>query len=344
MVQHNLPCRVRARPESCRLLVGFLLGILAAGGFQAASSQTGSGRTCGLCHQNVVAQFELSVHSRLATFELRGLASGCEACHGSGTKHAASANTKDIVGFKGADADRPCLACHADGAGLHWRQSDHAMNGVACIECHKIHQARPQGPVDRALLVERPLPAVFRAAGPPVKASLAKPESVLCLECHKTVGSKMMLSSRHPVREGKMDCSSCHAVHGADAGNLKTAERQNDLCLSCHSSKQGPFVFDHSPVSEDCGICHVPHGSVSNNLLKQNEPFLCLQCHEAHFHIGRTGISTPVMNPSGGSQNPFGESGFRRAFGTKCTQCHIQIHGSDLPSQSITSRGRSLTR
>ena len=83
-----------------------------------------------------------------------------------------------------------------------------------------------------------------------------------------------------------MSCADCHNPHG----ELTTHERTNDLCLSCHSRYQGPFVFGHAPVEDDCTICHDPHGSVANNLLVQNEPFLCLQCHEGHFHMLRKGF------------------------------------------------------
>lgn len=348
MVKQTIPCLDCARPRHWRLLsVGSVLLFLAVSGVLPASAQTGSAQACASCHKDLVAQYDLSVHSRLTTFELHGRPQGCDACHGSGDKHATSTNAKDIVSFKEAsvaDVERQCLGCHADSAGLHWKRSDHALHGVTCTQCHTIHRSRPQGPADRSLLKERPLPAALDKTAPSSRASLSKPESVLCLECHKTVGSKMLLSSRHPVREGKMNCSSCHAVHGSEIEDLKTVERKNDLCLSCHTTMQGPFAFDHAPVSEDCGTCHVPHGSISNNLLKQNEPFICLQCHESHFHIGRTGVTSAVNLPSGGSQNPFGESGFRWAFGTKCTQCHTRIHGSNLPSQSITSRGKSLIR
>ena len=35
---------------------------------------------------------------------------------------------------------------------------------------------------------------------------------------------------------------------------------------------------------------------------------------------------------------------FKRTMLTKCTQCHDQVHGSDLPSQAISGQGRALNR
>jgi DmsE family decaheme c-type cytochrome len=126
---------------------------------------------------------------------------------------------------------------------------------------------------------------------------------------------------------------------------MRTDERTNDLCYECHTNHQGPFIFEHPPVEEDCSTCHEPHGSVTNFLLKQNEPFLCLQCHETHFHTARVSAEGPYNAlPSGSATNPFGKTSFMAAYGTKCTQCHVQIHGSDLPSQSVSGRGKALTR
>lgn len=144
-----------------------------------------------------------------------------------------------------------------------------------------------------------------------------------------------------------MTCSSCHDVHGtthAGDGLLKSTERKNDLCLTCHTKHQGPFIFEHAPVEEDCTTCHDPHGTVAKNLLKQSEPFLCLQCHEMHFHNARVAPTTPYALPVGGSLNPNGASGFQRAFGTRCTVCHTRIHGSDNPSSGISGGGKALIR
>ena len=78
-----------------------------------------------------------------------------------------------------------------------------------------------------------------------------------------------------------MVCSDCHDPHGQDLDNLKE-ETVNLLCYKCHAEKQGPFAFEHPPVTERCTICHEPHGTVANNLLRQPATFLCLRCHAGH--------------------------------------------------------------
>lgn len=361
-----------------------LLGCLAAGGAAAKekkaaqpagksvvpgiagnTGQTGAeyiGETvCVGCHDKVVEQFQFNVHARLKDFETRGMPSRCEGCHGPGSKHAESADVQAIGRFRASQrtdrrsrvkflaggqpvsSSRTCLGCHSDGHAEAWTGSTHAMAGLECADCHTIHQSRRAN-----TLMEKTLLGLKsrQAAAPPPASSLAAPEPELCYGCHREKRAQMNYSSHHPVREGRMSCSSCHAVHGSSGDKLLRTggERVNELCYTCHGSKQGPFVFEHAAVEEGCQSCHEPHGTVARRLLRQNEPFLCLQCHEAHFHIGRSGVTGTVTLPTGASANPNGEAGWRAAFATKCTQCHTQIHGSDLPSQSISSRGKALTR
>jgi predicted CXXCH cytochrome family protein len=105
---------------------------------------------------------------------------------------------------------------------------------------------------------------------------------------------------------------------------------------------------------EDCLICHNPHGAVADNLLNTNEPFICLQCHQPHFHSGLDAIDgdyTPAGLGAAEDFPPYGElsgtsahDSFKRVMLTKCSQCHQAIHGSDLPAQSIPGQGRSLNR
>ncbi len=274
----------------------------------------GDGPTCADCHDEVVAAMAGNVHMRVQSFEVMGKTTGCEGCHGDGTRHMEEGDPALIRTFAepGPEDARTCLSCHRDKGLPEWDASTHAAEGLDCFTCHSVHY--PTDPLDR------------------------------CADCHGEVAAQMQLPSHHPVREGKMTCASCHDVHLATEAQLRTHQRVNDLCFVCHQAQEGPFVFEHDPVEEDCRICHDPHGTVANNLLVANEPMLCLQCHEFHFHAGLVSPDGPVDVGGTEYENPIGRYSMNRAFTTKCTTCHPKVHGSDLPSQTTPGMGRGLTR
>ncbi len=288
--------------------------IVACVALWAASPASAGDAPCADCHDEVAAKMSHQVHMRIRPFEVQGHTVGCEGCHGDGAAHADSGDPAQIRTFSdpGPADEAACLDCH-QGKGLpEWHASVHAAEGVACFECHRVHRAA------------NPLDA--------------------CRGCHADVVAAHQLPSHHPVREGKMSCASCHDPHAASEAMLRTATRVNDLCFTCHQDKEGPFVFEHEPVVEDCRLCHQPHGSVADNLLTAGEPMLCYQCHEPHFHAGL--VSPPGAVDVGGShrENPFGSQSMNVAFTTACSQCHSQVHGTDLPSQALASGGRGLVR
>ena len=72
----------------------------------------------------------------------------CEACHGPGAWHAASKNPQSINSNKAGSSqtvqerNQTCLGCHQAGARIGWHASAHERSGVACADCHRIHQDR----------------------------------------------------------------------------------------------------------------------------------------------------------------------------------------------------------
>ncbi len=272
--------------------------------------------TCSDCHDEVAEKMKDNVHMRLAKFEAPGQAKGCEGCHGPGSKHVDEEDPAYIITFKNLNsfqASDACLKCHSDAETLHWGGSKHAMVGLSCMSCHDVHNGKGE--------------YMLKAKTPD-----------LCANCHKDIWSKTFLPEHHPIREGKVDCTDCHNPHGSEVKPmLRTVKRLNDVCYECHQDKEGPFLFEHEPVSERCTICHDPHGTVADNMLKQNEPFICLQCHEFHFHA-------ELPSNSGTPQVGMGAGSMTRAFTTRCTICHYQIHGSDEPSQSLGGHGKAFTR
>ncbi len=275
--------------------------------------------TCADCHEDLVASFSGNEHMKVADWEVNGMHKGCEGCHGPGAKHVdGDGDTSKIISYQSKTVpafikSSVCIACHSNSDELmSWKGSTHNMSNVACSDCHDIHNGKG--------------PAQLKS----------KSITSQCLTCHQDKLGKVNMPSHHPIKEGHMDCTDCHNPHSGDNKfMLRTDGRENDLCFKCHADKEGPFVFEHAPVVEKCSLCHEPHGTVANNLLRQNEPFLCLQCHHLHFHAALKG------NEHIGTSSTYA---VQQVMTTKCTQCHSQVHGSNLPSNTAGGMGRRLTR
>ena len=190
---------------------------------------------------------------------------------------------------KSAEAvNKACLSCHsANQRMMFWDGSAHDSGDVSCTSCHSIHTVGTE------------------------KVSMDK-----CLSCHKDVRRDVNKFSHHPLAEGKMQCSSCHDVHGTLSPDLIAADTTNELCYTCHTEKRGPFRFAHPPVEENCLTCHSPHGTNAARLLTQNLRNTCSSCHSYAQHA--------ALN----AEDP----GTRNTAMTKrgsCLTCHGAIHGSN---------------
>lgn len=219
-----------------------------------------------------------------------------------------------------------CLQCHNNQTpAMAWHSSTHALYGVACTNCHNPH---PNPNVQAVVNISH------THISRPRRLPMSVDEPNVCYRCHTKIYALTSLPSHHPIKEGKMVCSDCHDGHGQSHGNLKGFSA-NQVCYRCHAEKQGPFVWEHPPVTENCGICHEPHGTVANNLLHQPTTFLCLRCHAGHRKDNRNPDPTWVAEgaPVPNRPNPTGLI-MRAAQFTDCSQCHAQIHGSDVPSNS----------
>jgi len=317
---------------------------LPAGAVMAQSIEFVGSDTCADCHDDIAASFTRNVHGRIAETWADQAFGGCEWCHGAGGAHVDSQDTADIRNLSsdtGEEASTMCVGCHDNGPFLDWHTGQHASADIGCTSCHTVHAEMP---ADNLLVADT---------------------VSLCTSCHTEQKTQFMMPSHHPLREGFMDCADCHNPHSGAYQGITALEQDRELCLSCHQQHAGPFIFDHSPVEEDCGLCHNPHGAVANNLLVQNEPFLCLQCHQPHFHSGLYASDDPYSTanwPADGDGDEVDDGipddypiaydleghstqdGFKRSMLTKCTQCHAAVHGTDLPSQGISGGGRALVR
>ena len=258
---------------------------------------------CYRCHANMASQQNIA-----SAHQVCGAAAmDCTTCHDSHGKIRPETRT-DL-----------CMTCHQKNSPtMAWHSSTHARYQVACADCHNPHPAQN---VQKFVSIQHT--DIQRAPRTPMAVN----EPQACYKCHPDIYSRNAMSSHHPIKEGKMVCSDCHDAHGQTTGNL-LEPTVNMVCYKCHAEKQGPFAYEHPPVTENCSICHEPHGTVANNLLHQPSTFLCLRCHSGH----RTG--PPPAGPNHATL--LGDIGtdpaLQQAFFGDCTQCHSQVHGSDLPS------------
>jgi len=261
---------------------------------------------CNACHAELGKNYRQSQHS------MREIE--CEQCHGAGSLHVAaggySKESKDkIVSFKdraAEEANGACLSCHSKSDHVrNWFSSAHQAQDIKCADCHTIHGGTHS---------EAGAKFQAEAHGAPRAIESRRQGNENCLRCHQRQNAEADLPYHHPIREGKMSCVDCHDPHGGSAGNNLKQSNTNDLCFSCHAEYQGPFSFQHPPVTEDCLKCHSAHGSPNQNMLTVSQPALCLQCHSAHHN----GASLPLVD--------------------RCTNCHNAIHGSDIPSATGGSK------
>ncbi len=264
---------------------------------------------CSACHGDVADALAITQHGKRAFGSMAD--AGCQACHGASTAHLE--DPTDPAHFPSVDTLGPrgiaenCQSCHSGGGHMFWKGGRHADAGVTCTDCHSVHN-----PVSQ-------------------HAQLKTVREIdTCFECHKNIRTDSMRASHHPVREGKMSCSSCHDPHGTPNDNNIDTPSVNEKCYECHAEKRGPFIWEHAPVRENCLNCHTPHGSNHAKLQKTSNPYLCQQCHLNTRHPSSVYDGTSLAGPGG--------AGSSRAFNRGCVNCHSAIHGSNHPSGPYLGR------
>jgi DmsE family decaheme c-type cytochrome len=293
-----------------------------AGG-QAATAQASKAdgdyvgsETCVTCHQDQQRRFQNTLMGKVMARPHTPLeARGCESCHGPGRAHVEAGGGKDTIPVRfGKDSKNSvqeqnavCPECHSHGNRLFWKGSPHQSRAMACVDCHQVKQE-----------IELKLSSETRYSAPLTEnRGVKKPQPELCLTCHQMRRAQLQRSSHMPYREGKVTCTSCHNPHGSPNPKQLIQSTVNENCLSCHTERRGPFLWEHPPVMENCANCHEPHGTNNPQLLKVRMPRVCDSCHVTSRHP-----TTPTLLNS------------IRDFGRGCTNCHSAIHGSNHPSGS----------
>jgi DmsE family decaheme c-type cytochrome len=275
---------------------------------QAAPAEYVGQDTCLACHDDRAKGLSGTIHGTAAHPRSPAAAQGCESCHGPGSRHiedpSDDTRIRKFSKMAPRDSSATCLACHTQTSHALWQGSAHDARNLSCATCHSVHEPKSE----RAQLS-------------------AATEIETCASCHRAQVMKATRVSHMPVTEGRMTCTTCHNPHGStNVRQLRVGNWINESCVSCHTEKRGPFLFEHAAGRESCVSCHDPHGSSNDRMLVARVPMICQRCHIGTRHPSTIYDGLAVQNRS------------NRIIGRACINCHQQIHGSNHPS------GQSLTR
>ena len=309
------------------VLVGALTGLTATRKTTVAipqeatqlSNEYAGSETCMICHADQSRHFQNTVMGKAFARPKNDKEKlVCESCHGPGKAHVESGGDRPVPVRFAKDSSNTteekngaCLSCHDRGNRLFWQGSSHESRNVACVDCHIGHEAQPLK-LSTDTRFNAPLSDVHGT-------KQGQPE--LCLQCHQMRRAQLQRSSHMPYREGKVTCSSCHNPHGSPNPKQLIQATTTANCVTCHTERRGPFLWEHPPVMENCANCHEPHGTNNPQLLKVRMPRVCDSCHVAARHP-----TTPTLLNS------------VRDFNRGCTNCHSKIHGSNHPSGNFFLR------
>ncbi len=326
------PLAVTAGPGAV-LLAGLVMLILGFGGAPHSLAEQGTAgdgkpaelmgpQICQQCHFDRFESYENSPHGLVRDPRTPGAKLACETCHGAGGNHVAGGGGRGVGGMRTFNPDQMkpeaisevCLTCHSRGIIAMWPGSMHESRELSCINCHNVH-------------------------GGNEKLWREETQQQVCTQCHRQIRAQLMRPSHHPIREGKLVCTDCHNPHGTTSERLLSATTINDKCYECHAEKRGPFVWDHPPVRENCLNCHEAHGANHEPLLRVKKPFLCQRCHNALGHPSTVFGLTEDEAEAGLSPYQLRRGlPASQLYNRGCTNCHVNIHGSNHPSGKLFHR------
>jgi DmsE family decaheme c-type cytochrome len=272
---------------------------------QAPAGEFVGDETCLTCHEEQKQGYANTMHGRADHPRSPAAKQGCETCHGPGAKHVDDPEVPVMIRAFSQEPPREnnatCLTCHGRGAHALWEGSVHEARNLSCSGCHSVH--------------------AFKSEKSQLKTVR---EMDTCATCHRDKAAKVDRSGHMPLREGKMECSTCHNPHGStNVRQLRRGDSIAEACTSCHADKRGPYLWEHAPSRDGCTTCHDPHGSSNERMLVTRPPILCQRCHVATRHpstIYDGGLIGSGATPS------------VRIYTRSCVTCHSNIHGSNHPS------------
>jgi Tfp pilus assembly protein PilF len=193
---------------------------------------------CLFCHVNRVEPVE-NTRNRYQQPVFRGLAIGCERCHGPGERHAKTLDKDDIVNPKRLEPalrEAVCQQCHLQGATRVLRRG------------RGLNDYRPGMPLQEFLTV------FIRGPGLAEKKAVGHVEQMYQSLCfRRTAGNQM-------------GCTTCHDPHQAVAPEQRV-DYYRSRCLKCHA-EHGCSLPEESrrqkEPADSCVACHMPPSTTSD--------------------------------------------------------------------------------
>jgi predicted CXXCH cytochrome family protein len=214
---------------------------------EIAGAQYAGNHACFECHTNYVRRFVASPHARVHFDGAPRGDTGCESCHGPGSKHieAGGGRGKFIVN-PGKDP-AACFQCHlSTHAEFKLPQHHPVFEGrMNCSHCHDPHGGD-----------------IFKPAG---RLAMVRHDQS-CAKCHREQ-TRPFVFEHEALREG---CGVCHPPHGSVNRKMLVANDPN-LCLRCHAQTPAANL-----PSGEIYIGKVPHTA----LLRQGTCWSA-GCHSA---------------------------------------------------------------
>jgi predicted CXXCH cytochrome family protein len=179
-------------------------------------------QACADCHKDIVRKFPASPHARIHPDNAAMVGqSGCESCHGPGSKHIEAGGGARFIINPGKDP-ASCFQCHLDvNAEFNLPQHHPVIEGhMNCGQCHDPHGGD-----------------IFKPAG---GLAMAR-HNENCAQCHRDQ-TRPFVFEHQAMREG---CITCHAPHGS-INQKMLIDSDPNLCMRCHAQVQttsGQFLI-----------------------------------------------------------------------------------------------------